>query len=204
MGRASQRKQPKQLELGRGTWGGRREGAGRKPKGDKAGVKHATRTAVPKGACLHVTLRTQPGVAKLRTRKVWAAVRESVRRVNEREDFRVCELAVGNDRLQLILEASDRDALTSGMNALCTSLARRINNALGRTGKLFGDRYDARILKTASDVRNALASVLDDARREPAPGGQTIDEPWLAPPRTKRLRELWRDHGLLDVDAVPG
>ena len=225
----SQRKQPKQLELGRGTWGGRREGAGRKPKGDTAGVKHATRVAVPKGSCVHITLRTQPGVAKLRTRKVWDAVRESTRRVSEREGFRVCELSVMNDHLHVLVEASGRDALTSGMNALCTSLARRINTALGRTGKLFGDRYGARVLKTALDTRTALAYVLNNARRHAAQRGQQLergwldpyssapeftggrgvapqprdDEPWLSPPGTTLLRTGWRRLGLLEVDEVP-
>jgi REP element-mobilizing transposase RayT len=193
-------------------------------------VKHATRVAVPRGACVHVTLRTQPGIAKLRTRKVWDAVRESVRRVSQREGFRVCELSLMNDHLHVIVEASGRDALTSGMNALCTSLARRINTALGRKGKLFGDRYTARVLKTPLDARTALVYVLNNARRHAAQRGQTVehgwldpfssapefpgwrgvaaqprdDEPWLSPPGTALLRERWRRLGLLEVDEVPG
>jgi hypothetical protein len=47
-------------------------------------------------------------------------------------------------------------------------------------------------------VRAALAYVLES--RDATARGRTIEESWLAPPRTKLLREAWRRDG----DVVPG
>jgi hypothetical protein len=120
--------------------------------------------------------------------------------------------------------------LARGMNALCTSLARRLNRALGRRGKFFGDRYHARVLKTPLEVKHALAYVLNNARRHASQRGERMapgwldpfssaraftgwrdaiaqigSEPrWLSPPGTWLLRVGWRKRGLLEVDAIPG
>jgi REP element-mobilizing transposase RayT len=171
-----------------------------------------------------------PGVGKLRGRKAWNAVREAARRMLGREGFRVCELSLMTNHLHMVVEAGGRDVLARGMNALCTSLARRLNRALGRRGKFFGDRYHARVLKTPLEVKRALAYVLNNARRHAAQRGQTMargwldpyssaraftgwrtvapqngtDPPWLSLPGTWLLRDGWRRRGLLDVDAVPG
>jgi REP element-mobilizing transposase RayT len=224
------RRRPKQTEIAFRTWGGRRRGAGRKPKGPKAGVSHARRNAVPRGSCVHVTLRALPGVARLRGRKPWNAVRESARRMFDRAGFRICELSLMTNHLHLVIEASDRKTLARGMNALCTSLARRLNRALGRKGRLFGDRYHARVLKTPLEVKRALAYVLNNARRHAGQRGLTFargwidpyssaraftgwrgiapiagtDSPWMSKPATWLLRVGWRRQGLLELDAIPG
>ena len=49
-------------------------------------------------------------------------------------------------------------------------LVKRINRVLVRRGKLFAERYHARVLRTPREVRNALRYILLDARhhaREP-------------------------------------
>ena len=233
MGRASKQRRklrrPKQTEIAFRTWGGRRRGAGRKPKGAKAGVSHARRSSVPRGGCVHVTLRAVPGVGRLRGRKPWNAVRKAARRLLERPGFRVCELSLMPNHLHLVVEATDRTVLARGMNALCTSLARQLNHALGRKGRFFGDRYHARILNTPLEVKRALAYVLNNARRHAAQRRQTLergwldpfsssraftgwrglepqtgtDPPWLSPPTTWLLRIGWRRHGLVSPTEVP-
>ncbi len=57
------------------TWGGSRKGAGRKPKGKKAGVSHKARSPLPSGCAIHVSTRLVGGLPSLRGRKLWAAVR---------------------------------------------------------------------------------------------------------------------------------
>ncbi|HWB74976.1 MAG TPA: transposase [Nannocystaceae bacterium] len=228
--RRNSRRRPKQTEIEFRSWGGRRKGAGRKPVGAKAGVAHARRSELPRGGCVHVTLRAVAGIGRLRGRKQWNAVRAAARGVLEREGFRVCELSLMTNHLHLVVEAENRGTLARGMNALCTSLARRLNKSLGRSGRFFGDRYHARILKTPLEVKHALAYVLNNARRHAAQRGQAYasgwcdpfssaraftgwrslsaragpDSPWLSPPATWLLRVGWRRHGLLDLDAVPG
>src|ERR1043166_4585031 len=98
MGHGSRRRRklrrPRQTHLAFRTWGGRRKGAGRKPKGEKPGGKHARRSSLPRGSCVHVTLRAAPGISKLRGRKPWAAVRDAARTVLDRKAFRICELSL--------------------------------------------------------------------------------------------------------------
>ncbi len=60
------------------TWGGRREGAGRKPKGKTAGVSHKARSPLPSGSAIHVSTRLVGGLPSLRGNKLSAAVRKGI------------------------------------------------------------------------------------------------------------------------------
>jgi hypothetical protein len=60
----------RQLELRSRTWGGRREGAGRKPLPEgKRRVSHLARERFEKATPVHVTLRVAPHVWNLRSRR---------------------------------------------------------------------------------------------------------------------------------------
>ena len=67
--------------------------------------------------------------------------------------------------IHLIVEASDRVALSRGVQGLCIRLARAVNRACGRRGPVFADRYHARALKTPRSVRFALRYVLLNAHK---------------------------------------
>ena len=57
----------KQIELKLPMWGGKRDGAGRKPKYRvQAGVSHARREKFAARHPVHVTMRLRPGVGYLR------------------------------------------------------------------------------------------------------------------------------------------
>jgi hypothetical protein len=79
--------------------------------------------------------------------------------------FRIVEFSVQDDRLLLICEASDRDALSRGMQGFGVRFARAVNRARGARGKVFSDRYDDRILRTPEQVRSGLRYVLLQARK---------------------------------------
>ena len=55
--------------------------------------------------------------------------------------------------------------LEVGMQGLAIRIARGLNRLWGRKGKVFADRYHDRVLRTPREVRNALAYVLNNARR---------------------------------------
>ncbi|HEX6813908.1 MAG TPA: hypothetical protein VF384_19960, partial [Planctomycetota bacterium] len=55
--------------------GGRRPGAGRKPKGDKAGVSHRPRAPLAARFPAHVTFKLQRGLPRLRHKAEYAALR---------------------------------------------------------------------------------------------------------------------------------
>jgi len=69
---------------------------------------------------------------------------------------------VQRDHLHLVVEAANREALARALHALAIRIARAINRVLGRKGRVFADRYHLRILKTPTEVKNALRYVLEN------------------------------------------
>src|SRR5690606_2149675 len=58
--------------------GGKRKGAGRKPKGPRAGVPHERREDFPSSAPIHVTVTVCKGVPNLRSRKAVRVVKTCI------------------------------------------------------------------------------------------------------------------------------
>jgi hypothetical protein len=56
-------------------WGGARTGAGRKPKGEVAGVSHAPGAKLAARFPVHATVRLSRGLPRLRRRSEYAALR---------------------------------------------------------------------------------------------------------------------------------
>ena len=93
--------------------------------------------------------------------------------------FRIIEFNVLGNHLHLITEASDKDALSTGLQGFEVRVARRLNSALMRSGKLFAHRYHARYLKTPREVRNALRYVLLNRKHHAAE--QRFSKNWIDP-----------------------
>jgi REP element-mobilizing transposase RayT len=83
----------------------------------------------------------------------------------ERGDFRLAHYSLQSNHVHLIVEASDVDALGRGMKALGARLARAVNRVFGRKGAVLLDRYHHVVLRSPSQVRNALRYVLLNAQR---------------------------------------
>ena len=147
------------------TWGGARAGAGRKPKGRRAGVSHLRRPAHARRHPLHLTLRVRREVAALREWELFVEVRRALAAGRERFGFRLVHFSVQRDHLHLLAEAEDRRALSRGVQGLSVRVARAINRRLQRRGKVFADRYHARALKTPRAACLALRYVLLNARK---------------------------------------
>ncbi len=81
------------------------------------------------------------------------------------ESFRVVEFSLQNDHLHLIVEASDTDHLSRGMQGLAIRLARAINRALDGAGSVWKERYHCRPLRTPREVRTAIVYVLMNAKK---------------------------------------
>lgn len=153
-----------QLALGIRCWGGKRVGAGRKRLG-RASVPHVVRPVLSRHCPVHVTLRLAAGIESLRERGRFAVVREQLKLAKERLGFRLIHFSVQSNHLHLIAEADDREALSRGIKGLQVRVARALNKLLQRTGRVFGDRYHAHILKTPTEVRHAIAYVLQNAQK---------------------------------------
>src|SRR4051812_13596901 len=105
----------KQLQLSLPTWGGKRKGAGRGPKGERPGVSHLRRPELAARHPVHVTLRLTQAVGYLRTQARTRIIEDALARAKERFGMRVIHYSVQGNHLHLIVEACDERALARGM-----------------------------------------------------------------------------------------
>jgi REP element-mobilizing transposase RayT len=209
--------------------GGRREGAGRKPAKGRSSVRHRPRPRLGRNTPLIVTLRARRDVPRLRAEVCFLAIWSALCRGKERDGFRLVQYSVMPDHLHMIVEADDKNALSRGMQGLTIRVARRLNGALGRHGRVFADRFHAESLDTPRRARNALAYVLLNGRRHIAKMGLVPRDGWdvrtsapffdgwtercdievdattpVVPARSWMLNVGWRRWGLVDPREIPG
>jgi len=154
----------KQLVMKLPIRGGKRKGAGRKPKGEKAGVSHLRRPQFPARHPVHVTMRMRPGVGFLRGFSRKRAIEDALRAAKERFGVRVVHYSIQGNHLHLIVEADDPSAFSRAMQGLAIRLARSLNRLARRTGKVFTDRFHSFVLKSLRQVANAVRYVLENVR----------------------------------------
>jgi REP element-mobilizing transposase RayT len=121
-----------------------------------------------------VTLRAR--LAPLRSQHVFPTIRLALRRAarSDPSKFRLLHFSVQHDHVHLVVEASDKRALSSGVRSIAIRIARYVNDLLSRRGPLWGDRWHGRALTSPREVRNALVYVLANFRkhaRRPVPAG---------------------------------
>jgi putative transposase len=149
----------RQLEMKLPTWGGKRKGAGRKPKGARAGVSHVPRKQ-PKWTPAHVTMKIAGGRPSLRSSRGFGAIRRSLRKGKERFGLRVIHFSVQGNHVHLLVEAADAVALARGMKGLAVRIARALNRVHGTCGQVFPDRFHSRALRSPREVAYAVRYIL--------------------------------------------
>ncbi|TAJ18719.1 MAG: hypothetical protein EPO68_07395 [Planctomycetota bacterium] len=153
------------LPFARNGWGGRRAGAGRKPRGERPLHTHTVRPLQCGRYPLHLTTKVRSGLPGLRRAGSHRLLLETLRAGSDRFGFRLIEFSVQSNHFHLLVEVTDRTALTRGAKGLLVRLARHLNKHWGRTGQVFPDRFHVRTLRSPREVRRALAYVLHNARR---------------------------------------
>jgi hypothetical protein len=153
------RKRPKT----RRGWGGARAGAGRKP-GPHPKTPHRARPLHLAEHPVLLTLKTQ--VVSLRSERVFPTVRDAIASAarNRGEHFRIVHFSVDAKHVYLIVEATNRRWLSTGISGFSIRLAVAVNTLLGRRGRFLDDRCRARPLTTPREVRDALVFVLANFR----------------------------------------
>src|SRR5690606_5872749 len=126
----TRRSKSRQQELRLATWGGRREGAGRKPKGKRPGVPHVKRETIPRHCPARVTLRVLPDVWNLRHARMMAAIRSVFWRLRGVGGMRLTQFSIQSNHMHLIVEADGNDALSRGMRTLCARIAAELNRVM--------------------------------------------------------------------------
>ena len=204
-------------------WGGRRRGAGRKraPVGRRR-VAHRARLAIGALTPLHVTVRLVAGLPSLRSLAMARVLRPVFEAGRERPGFRVVHFALMRNHIHMLVEADDNDSLSRGMRGLLTRIARNLNRALFRRGRVFADRFHSRPLGSTLDVWRTLHYVLANARRHGIAFAGPLDpystaawfNGWqdispatrpapVAAPRSWQLQHGWWPHGRLDPWRAP-
>ena len=165
------RSEPEQLVLFKKR-GGRRRGAGRPPKGKRAGSPHKQRPHLNARYPVHVVLRVVSAVGNLRRRCVYQAIREATITTAVREDFRIVQLSIQRTHVHLLVEADHKRALSSGMQGFQISAAKHLNAAISkgqpgprRRGPVFPDRYHAEIITSPRQARHALSYIMNNFRK---------------------------------------
>ena len=144
--------------------GGARPGAGRE-RVRKSRVPHRTREEIPGRCPVLVTLRVEDGVPALRRACFVRAFRETLRRGAVRKGFRVVHYSVQDNHAHFVVEADDKETLANGMKSLGARFARCVNRVFGRSGRVLATRFHHVVKRTPTEVRNALAYVLLNARK---------------------------------------
>ncbi len=200
--------------------GGRRDGAGRKPAGERALVAHSRRARVTRHTPVFVTTKLVEGLPSLRRERTLALLRDTLSAGADRFEFRLVEYSIQSDHLHLVVEAQDERALGRGLKGLLVRLAKALNRAWERRGRVIRDRYHARVLKTPHEVRQVLVYTLQNARKHGARilGIDAFSSgPWFggwADRRPRADRPLpgagswllslgWTKHGLISTHDLP-
>jgi REP element-mobilizing transposase RayT len=137
---------------------------------------------------VYVVLRSK--FRPLRSQFTFPTVERALARATRaRLGFRIVHFSVQADHLHLIVEASDQHTLSRGMQGLAIRIARRLNQLVNRSGKVWADRFFARALTSPRSVRNALAYVLNNFRKHRARGMARLD-PYSSAPYFDGFREL--------------
>jgi REP element-mobilizing transposase RayT len=215
------RRRSRQLQLRPKTWGGARDGAGRKPKAGRRNVAHVRRTPHESRCPAHVTLRAGKDISSLRSERFLGPIQNALR-AGTTERFRVLEYSIQKDHMHLLVEADGPTGFERGVRGLAIRIARLVNRICGRRGAVWADRYHARLLQTPREVRNAFVYVLNNVKKhmrrarglDPYSSAASFDG-WksssathagarpLARPRTWLARTGWRRRGLIDVEERP-
>ena len=143
---------------------------------------------------VHVTLRALQVVPNLQKRKCFGAIRRALLGGNGRFGMRMVHFAVLGNHVHMICEADGELSLSRGMQGLNIRMAKALNRAAERHGRVFAQRYHARILRSPTQTRNAVQYVLNNHEKHFGPSVEGPTSRWfpelVAVPATWLLRQV--------------
>ncbi len=137
-------------------------------------MPHRPRPALAKRYPVHVTLRVLERVWNLRSRRCFRRIAAAFRGVHGKRGFRLVAYAILGNHLHLMVEASDAPRLARGLQSLEIRVAKGLNKLMNTRGAVFADRYHAHILRTPTEVANALRYVRGNFALHAARRGETV------------------------------
>jgi putative transposase len=144
--------------------GGARPGAGRKARGPRPLVSHKPRARFEKPTPVHVTLRVREHVWNLRSGRSYRRIRLAFEKARGRFGVRLIHFSIQGNHLHLIVEADSTKALSRGLQGLCIRIAKALNAMMELAGRVFSDHYWSRLLRTPTELVNAIRYVLGNSQ----------------------------------------
>jgi hypothetical protein len=95
---------------------------------------------------------------------VFGALRNTIARASV-DRFRVIHFSIQQDHGHFIVEGDEARRARGGLHGLAIRLALAVNRALGRKGRVVGDRYHVRPLTTPKQMRTSMVYVLLNFRK---------------------------------------
>src|SRR5262249_1479351 len=139
----------------------------------------------------------------LRKPQMYRVLRHVFCRTADLGRFRLVHYSVQRNHLHFVVEASDRASLTKGMRCLCIRVAKNLNTAMDRPGRVLSDRYHEQHLLPPAQVKHSLGYVPCNARRHLwKDSRQTYDRFWLDPFSSALFFTGWKDRK--GSDPSPG
>jgi putative transposase len=167
--------------------GGRRPGAGRPKKGERASERHKKREAFRPSHPVHVIIRAVQAIETLRGFDAYHAIRKGLVSTYAKNVIRIVHISIQGTHVHLLVEADNRMALARGMQGFEIAAAKNINAAITkRTGKrrrgtVFPDRYHAVIIRSPRQARNNVAYVINNWLRH-GEGQKRVAAGWRIDP----------------------
>jgi len=144
-------------------------------------VPHSTRPEVR--GVLHVVLRIGSGLPWLRTPKTYRVLEGALRAGKEKKGFALVQYSVQQDHLHLLVEAESKKKLARAMQGLMIRIAKALNRFWRRRGgRVFADRYFARLVEGVRSLKRALAYVLNNGRKHGVWSSPTRPDPYSSGP----------------------
>ena len=158
-------------------------------------MPHATRPKIDPRCPVQVTIRATPGLPSLRSARVFGALRRAIARASV-DRFRVIHFSIQQDHGHFIVEGDEARRARGGVHGLAIRLALAVNRALGRKGKVVGDRYHARPLTTPRQMRASMVYVLLNFRKH-------LRAPACVDPRSSGPHFSGWHHAPVATDVAP-
>jgi REP element-mobilizing transposase RayT len=111
-----------------------------------------------------VTISVLAGLVSLRRPTLFAALQDALA-LAQRRWFHIVHFSVQRDHLHLVVETSNKGALSRGVKGVSVRIARAYNRGQKRRGAVIRDRYHARDLANPRQVRTVLVYVLQNWRK---------------------------------------
>ena len=138
-------------------WGGKRKGAGR--KNQSGTVAHEKRARVALKHPIHINLKVRPGIVNLRSHGVHKQFKYAIKKA-QAHGLGVSQYSLQDNHIHLICEARNNGALSSGMKSFGSRFGKALAKASGQKKGAFKGRFHLHVLKSPTEVKNALKYVL--------------------------------------------